>query len=214
VYLGFREEISLRALTAAVESSQGADLLDRVNPVAVEPGDAIFVPAGIPHAIGEGVFLTEVQEPSDLIVRLEWTDYVIGSLPSDLGLGFAVALHAVNRSAVDADRLATLIRRHGDAPRLDVAVDLLPQAAAPFFRVERVAPARVVRLDPGFSIIIVVDGSGELRTGTVRTILRRGTTALVPWASGAAILTGNVEIIRCRPPDCAVARSVDPGPIP
>jgi mannose-6-phosphate isomerase len=30
------------------------------------------VPGGLPHALGEGIFLVEIQEPSDLVVRFEF----------------------------------------------------------------------------------------------------------------------------------------------
>src|SRR3712207_7675257 len=39
------------------------------------PGDAIFVPAGTPHAIGDGVLIVELQEPSDMSVLLEWEGF-------------------------------------------------------------------------------------------------------------------------------------------
>jgi hypothetical protein len=38
----------------------------------VQPGDTYLVPGGVPHALGEGVFLVEIQEPSDLVVRFEF----------------------------------------------------------------------------------------------------------------------------------------------
>ncbi|GBU09055.1 hypothetical protein AwWohl_01930 [Gammaproteobacteria bacterium] len=39
-------------------------------PVAV--GDVWYIPGGIPHAIGEGITMIEIMEPSDLVVRCEF----------------------------------------------------------------------------------------------------------------------------------------------
>lgn len=40
--------------------------------IPVRPGDVWLVPGGLPHAIGEGVLMLEVMEPSDLVVRCEF----------------------------------------------------------------------------------------------------------------------------------------------
>lgn len=39
-------------------------------PVAV--GDVWYIPGGMPHAIGEGITMLEIMEPSDLVVRCEY----------------------------------------------------------------------------------------------------------------------------------------------
>ena len=40
--------------------------------IPVRVGEAWLVPGGLPHAIGEGILLLEVMEPSDLVVRCEF----------------------------------------------------------------------------------------------------------------------------------------------
>ncbi len=40
--------------------------------IPVQPGETWMVPGGLPHAIGGGVLLVEVMEPSDLVVRCEF----------------------------------------------------------------------------------------------------------------------------------------------
>lgn len=40
--------------------------------IPVKPGEVWLVPGGLPHAIGEGVLMLEVMEPSDLVVRCEF----------------------------------------------------------------------------------------------------------------------------------------------
>jgi mannose-6-phosphate isomerase len=75
VHLGFREEVALETLAAWVERQDAKAILGALHRVRVEPGDAILVPAGIPHTIGEGVFVVELQQPSDLSVMLEWRDF-------------------------------------------------------------------------------------------------------------------------------------------
>ncbi len=42
------------------------------DPIPVKVGQVWLVPGGLPHAIGEGVLMLEVMEPSDLVVRCEF----------------------------------------------------------------------------------------------------------------------------------------------
>jgi len=48
------------------QDTQG--MLDSLHKFDVKKGDFIFVKGGVPHAIGEGCFLCELQEPTDLMV--------------------------------------------------------------------------------------------------------------------------------------------------
>jgi mannose-6-phosphate isomerase len=40
--------------------------------IPVKPGDVWYIPGGFPHAIGEGLTMVEVMEPTDLVVRCEF----------------------------------------------------------------------------------------------------------------------------------------------
>ena len=71
VYLGFKEEISKDKWIAAVKNQNIDLMLSMLNRISVKNGDCILVEGGIPHAIGEGCFMIEVQEPSDLMGVVE-----------------------------------------------------------------------------------------------------------------------------------------------
>jgi len=203
VHLGFREEVDAETLAGWVERQERARLLEALHVLPVEPGDWVFVPAGLPHAIGEGVFVVELQEPSDLSVLLEWDGFAVdGTRDGHLGLGFDVALRSVTLARVETDELAALRRSPADGSELRPgARRLLPPQADPYFRAEDLRPDPVVSLGPNFSVLIVLEGHGSLETEHGRTLeLRRGETVLVPHAAGAAELTGTVEAIRCLPP--------------
>lgn len=210
VHLGFRNPIGADELLRIVEDGQGSALLEQMNRLEVTPGDLVFVPAGTVHAIGEGIFLVEVQEPSDLLVRLEWSGYAVGAMANDLGLGFPVALTAVDRSAWGDTRLETVVRRRSD-DQSSSGEDLLPADAAPFFRLGRVR-GDGPRLEAGFSVLIVVKGSGELQSaaGTAYQ-LEKGDCWLIPWAAGPVSIVGAVEAIRCRPAEPLAAAAADPN---
>ena len=69
VYLGFKPGVTREKWRAAFESQSG--LLDMLHRIPVAPDDFVFVDGGIPHAIGGGCFMVELQEPSDLMVVAE-----------------------------------------------------------------------------------------------------------------------------------------------
>ncbi len=46
-------------------------MLDMLHKIEVNTGDAFIIQGGVPHAIGEGCFLLEVQEPTDFTMRTE-----------------------------------------------------------------------------------------------------------------------------------------------
>ncbi|WP_117237373.1 class I mannose-6-phosphate isomerase [Thermus sediminis] len=57
-----REEVLRRAQEGTLEAL--------LRKVAVEPGQVVYLPAGVVHALGPGVRVYEVQTPSDLTYRL------------------------------------------------------------------------------------------------------------------------------------------------
>jgi mannose-6-phosphate isomerase len=201
VCLGFREEVPAGTLASWVDSQSPA-LLAALNRVPVRTGDAILVPAGLPHAIGAGVFIVELQEPTDFSVLLEWESFPIdGRAEAHLGLGFGLALDCVDRSAWSAGQLGAL-RGPGRAAQPEPVTSVFPPAADPYFAAQRIRPGPgTVALEAGFALLVVLDGPGLLRTeqGDELT-LAHGMTILMPYAAGRSEISGDCELIRCNPP--------------
>ncbi len=202
VHVGFREEVDPETVAGWVERQEAQAMLDALHALPVEPGDTIYVPAGTPHAIGEGILMVELQEASDLSVLLEWEGFAIDGLAEGhLGLGFEVALDALDLSAWRAERLDHVRYRRGGADPGSGTERLFPEEADAFFRAERIEAGGPSPLPAEFSILIVLEGAGELvaADGT-RLGLARGESILVPFAAGDCRVEGSVELIRCLPP--------------
>lgn len=69
--IGFKPGISAEAFARAVEVQDVPALEAMLNRIPVRPGDAYLIPGRVPHAIGPGVLMLEVQEPSDWVVQVE-----------------------------------------------------------------------------------------------------------------------------------------------
>ncbi|GAA2684384.1 MULTISPECIES: class I mannose-6-phosphate isomerase [Actinosynnema] len=193
VYIGFRDDVPEDVVTRWVAEQDTSAMLGALNEVRVSPGDVVFVPAGVPHAIGAGVFIVELQQPTDFSVTLEWSGFLDNPDAGHLGLGYDKALGCVDRDGWGG-RLDELIRRTGDQSQ--GAVDLFARNADPFFRADRLHVSGSVELDPSFAVLVVLEGSGTL--GSLD--LRRGSTAVVPHAAGQEVLSGDLVAVRCRPP--------------
>jgi mannose-6-phosphate isomerase len=185
MYVGFRDEVSGATLEGWVRDQDAAAMLDALNAVEVEANDVLFVPGGIPHAIGEGALIVELQEPSDLSILLEWRGFA-AEAEAAVGLGWDVALQCVDRSATDPDRL------HGHH---------LPAEANRFFRAERVEASPSAELDRGFAILVFIEGAAELHAEVGEPLgVGRGDAVLIPWDAGPCRLEGEAVAIACRPP--------------
>jgi mannose-6-phosphate isomerase len=163
----------------------------------------------MPHAIGEGVLLVELQEPTDFSVLLEWDGFAVdGRRQGHLELGFDLALHCVDRSSWSPAQLTWL--RDGRGPVRPGVEQLFPVEADPFFRAERLRPDPTAPLEAAFSILVVTHGSGRLESRGGCLDLGRGDTVLMPFAAGPGELRGRLEAVRALPPSPEAA-STPPG---
>jgi mannose-6-phosphate isomerase len=181
VYLGFSRDVSSEELTGWVSGQDSAGMLAAANRIPVAAGDAILCPAGMPHAIGDGILLVEIQEPTDFSVLLEYESF--GLADGHLGLGYDLALECVDRGAWSPARLSSLR-----------GTDRLPSMADEFFTAVRHRGGSL--LEQGYSVLVIVSGEGSLTGSRDDLPVRRGETLVIPYAAGPLRLNGDVEAIR------------------
>lgn len=192
VHLGLHRDVEGSELRDLVERQDSENLLSLLNRIDVAPGDVVFVPPGQLHAIGQGIFLLEVQEPEDLSILLEWRDFDLdGPAEGHLGLGFDLALKAVSHRHLDPQELDKLVIR---APR--AAGSVLPRAADPYFRIERILVDGRQEIAPGFTVLVAVQGD----LVTAGEAMPAGCTAMAPHSIGPIAVSGHGELLACRPP--------------
>src|SRR5882724_3883033 len=183
IHLGFARDVDPGELAAWVTAQDTAGMLAATNRIPVAAGDAILCPAGVPHAIGDGILMVEIQEPTDFSVLLEHDGFDLSADDGHLGLGYDLALRCVDRSAWTPARIETL-RGHDR---------LLPEAADEFFTARRLHPGD--RVEQGFGVLVALSGEGTLTGENDRLPVRRGDTLLIPYAAGLLRLTGPIEAI-------------------
>ena len=173
VWVGLRRPVERDRYRAWIERQDTQALLGSLHRVTVRSGDVVYVPAGVPHAIGPGALIAELQEPTDFLIHCEWSGFPIRPEDSHLGLGWDTAL-----AALDLE------------PREPVLG--LPEEAAAFFWVdETVAPAG------RFAVLLVLAGEGELDGQPAR----RGDAFAVPASTNRLEVSGDLRVLRCLAPD-------------
>jgi len=71
IYLGFKEGVTKERWRELFNTQDIEGMLNSLHRFEIEPGDAFMIYGGVPHAIGAGCFLLEVQEPTDYTMRVE-----------------------------------------------------------------------------------------------------------------------------------------------
>ena len=189
VNLGFTRDIAADELAGWVRDQDIATMLAVTNSVPVRAGDAVLCPAGTPHAIGAGILLVELQEPTDFSIMLETEGFPIPADDALLGLPFDQALSCVTRSAASP---AQLQQWSTAAPG-----SLLTAHADPFFRATRASVGDLVH---GFAVLVVTDGSGELTGEWGSVSVSRGAALVLPFGAGPTHVGGEVSVVVCAPP--------------
>lgn len=218
VRIGFRRDFDREELIDLIADERTTDLLDAMHVRPTQAGDVWFIPAGVPHAIGAGVFMVEIEEPSDFSIVAETADVPIHPAHAHLGLGWEVAIDAFDREGHD-DAWVNGLRHDGRRPRDEgdgwTAEPLLDGAADPFFRATRLTVQGHAAPEPGpaaFLVGVVMGGRGTVRAGGCDLAVRAGETFAVPAAALGSLefdAPERLEVICCLPP-----RAADLGELP
>jgi len=92
IYVGFNKPVEKQEYIDAVLNNEIASLLQFYP---VKKGDLFFIPAGTVHALGKGVGIVEIQQPSDITYRIfDWNRVDASGLPRELHV--AEALEAIH----------------------------------------------------------------------------------------------------------------------
>lgn len=206
VGLGLRREADRDEIAALVAAHDSAALVDLCVQRPIRAGDGVLVPAGTPHFISAGCLIAELQEPTDLSILLEWEGFAVdGDADGHLGLGFDVALGALDRRVWTPDDVERHVVTAGAGPRGPLTPALV-DAALPYFRAHHVeAGPADVEVPAGFAVLLVLSGAGTVDTTDGGSLaVARGDAVLVPWCAGDWTLSaadgGAVRGVLTRPP--------------
>ncbi|MBQ4631545.1 MAG: class I mannose-6-phosphate isomerase [Clostridia bacterium] len=166
IYFGFKEGIS-REYWKDVFDKQDIDaMLGCLHKFDVSPGDTFLIEGGIPHAIGAGCFLVEIQEPTDYTIRTERrtpSGLDVSDFMCHQGLGFDKMFDCFDYTGYSKQEVIQRWKIEKDGNNI-VGYD-----NTEMFRLEQIDVDGTIDItsDGAFSGIYILDGEGMVHTDIV-----------------------------------------------
>lgn len=182
---GLREGVSREDFAEAVREGDPERALGHVP---VKPGETYFIPAGMPHAIGRGILLAEIQQNCDLTYRL-WDFGRLGADGKPRELHVKKGLDVV-RPFTNAEIEAIRYEKDPTADRNTVL------AACSRFRVEKRTVKGSVPLPAaeGFRHLLCIAGEGAVEADGSAYPVKRADSYLLP-PEQPLTLTGDMTVL-------------------
>lgn len=205
--VGFNEQLDRERFVQESLAGEYCEGLGMLHKLLVKPGDVVVIYGGLPHAIGSGVTMVEVMEPSDLVIVPERNccGRILDDAKRYAGLDGATAMSLFDYTAYSA---AALRQRCCPRPAL-VATQgastlrtLIPRASCGYFAAQELTLAGSWQLDLAsercFRIGIVVDGCVTMGGESFMP----GESFMIPYAATTGDLSGSGRLLFILPPDC------------
>ncbi len=210
IFVGFQRPPTPAQLRAAIVTQDITAIEACFDPIAVKPGDTFLIPGGTPHALGAGLFLVEIQEPSDLVVRFEFerAGYVLPESARFMNRDVDFALTVFNLAPLTPTVLDTRIRcqprRLRELGPGSWQDELIGPGQTDCFRVVRTTlSGPVVKDETSAVIAIVTRGAVMVEVGGERHRIDIYEKCFLPAGIGPITLIpleGTAEILECFPP--------------
>ena len=196
IYFGFKEGITREKWKDIFDRQDIPAMLDCLHKFEVKEGDTFLIEGGIPHAIGAGCFLVEIQEPTDYTIRTEKTT-PSGREVSDFmchqGLGFDKMFDCFDYTGYSKEETAKRwkIERHGDT--------LIDSASTKMFSLYEINLDGERKFSTGgtFGGMYVLNGEGEIDGVKVE----KGCQFFIPAVCEPFKVSGRMKIIKYHGPE-------------
>lgn len=202
VYLGFKEGISKEKWKELFYKQDTEGMLECLHKFPVSSGDLWFVDGGVPHAIGEGCFMIELQEPTDLMVIPEkktQSGKILSDIKLHCGLGFEKMFDCFCYNGLSYEETKSKYYRKSkfDYNKINSIVDT---SLTDKFSMSCVRVFDNFSYDFGdtYAVCIIISGECKLICNDTAPIyLKKGSNFLIGANSGTVKFVGNADIVMC-----------------
>jgi mannose-6-phosphate isomerase len=187
--------VTKESFTQAVKENTIGSCLKEIE---VFPGDTLNIPAGLVHAIGEGIVLAEIQQNSNTTYRVydyDRVDMQGNKRPLHIEKALDVIDFNVGGRKEKAEGLKVKINNNSFKEY---------KVANRYFSVElyTVNSQIAEETDGGkFHLYIFTEGAGEILWSSGTLKIKGGDSVLIPAALGHYSLTGNFKALKSYVPD-------------
>ncbi|MEH7250680.1 type I phosphomannose isomerase catalytic subunit [Neobacillus niacini] len=213
VLLGFKPGTTKEKWKKLFENQNIPGMMNALHKIPVQSGDVFLVEGGVPHAIGSGCLLIEIQEPTDYTLRVERTTPKGLTLSDDAchqGLGFERMLDCFHYEAYDK---AETLNRWKKEPILirksngGTEYALIDKRHTDRFSMHllEVRDEISVNNNDTFSIAVVISGSGTIISNGQELDVQQADQIFFPAVLNQVIWKNNsvepLKVILCYPPE-------------
>ena len=187
IICGLSDGIDNAAFSAAL---QKGELMSVLKVQKVHAGETYFIPAGLPHAIGKGILIAEIQQNCDLTYRVYDYDrrQADGTL-RELHINKACdVIRPFGEDEIDSIRYARGLPDSRD----EVLAD------CDYFRVEKrelSQNAHTLKKNGYLRHLLCIDGEGVIECDGSPYPFHRGDSLLLPSSLDNLVLTGNGTVL-------------------
>lgn len=182
IFVGLKRGVTVDDVRAAGVTAVQTELY---NELAVRRGDCFYLPSGLPHALGAGVVVAEVQTPSDVTYRLyDWGRVGLDGKPRELHVEQALANLLVD---VPTEQILQP-RSHVGGPW----ATLTRLVRCESFMIDRLRLSEgLVQAFPHAEPVVwmILRGAGIFRRDSHEVSFRAGDTLLIPADSARTTVT-------------------------
>ena len=188
---GVNKDMTREEFAASIENGT---LLENVNRVKVKPGDVVFIPSGMLHAIGAGILLAEVQQSSNTTYRV--FDYERRDKNGNKReLHVKKATDVVTLTKTTADFSA-----EGEKEQLDGATKKSLTHCRYFSMTQLKTDGEFTDEadETSFVSLLVLDGEGKISASGKGYEIKKGSSVFIPAGYGKYTLTGKFTALETR----------------
>lgn len=208
IYMGFQHPPAIGAFKRMIEEQDSDSILSCFEKIPIKAGDVFFVPGGMPHAIGEGVFMIEIMEPTDFAVRIEFErgGYLLPeeSRFMNRGIDFALSMFNYEPTPIESIKKNFFSEpRQLEMQNQSIEYVLIDEQKTPCFSVNRFdIKDRYVKESEMFYVGIVSKGAGRIITDDQTFSVNEGMKFFIPYKTGSVTFESEncMEIIATFPP--------------
>jgi len=212
IYMGFKPGITRQRWKEIFDTQDIPAMLDALHKFPVRSGETYLICGGVPHAIGAGCLLVEIQEPTDYTVRTERTTpngLKIVDFLSHQGLGFERMFDVFEYDGVSYEEAysrwcipPTVLEQEAGYTRQEV----IGYGQTDCFRMERfdITGSCNFPAEDRFSGLYILRGEGVLTDTDGEHAVRGGDQFFIPASSRAFAITAGdkpITLFRCFGPE-------------
>lgn len=185
IYLGFQRGTTQDEYLDALKRK---DIESILNKVPVKKGEAYYIPSGTVHALGAGILLAEVQQPSDITYRIfDWNR--VDKDKKGRELHTELALDAINFNYVFTGDLPYATRKNES-----VVLQNNDSFTTGIIDLDGSMEIDLLERD-SFTAYMCVDGSSFITSGDTAITLDYGEVAFIPNDLNFITLSGKGKVL-------------------